>query len=71
MGQPWQNTTSRVPGPSTVPKVSTEWTRPRTASGPIARPLSSMRAKPYIASWKVREMTSSCCSRVSLLKFTA
>lgn len=36
-------------------------------SGTAHRPLS----RPYIASWKVREITSSCCSRVRLWKFTA
>lgn len=36
-------------------------------SGTARRP----SARPYIASWKVREITSSCCSRVRLWKFTA
>ena len=28
MGQPWKNTTRRIPGPSTVPKLSMEWIKP-------------------------------------------
>ena len=41
--------------------------RARGPSGTARRP----SARPYIASWKVREITSSCCSRVRLWKFTA
>ena len=73
MGQPWQKTTSRVPGPSTVPNDSREWTRPRVASGSTpsgAESVLSGRAT-YIDSWKVRAMTSFCCSRVSELNLTA
>src|SRR5699024_6034520 len=28
MGQPWKNTVRRIPGPSTVPKLSMEWINP-------------------------------------------
>lgn len=41
--------------------------RARGPSGTAHRPST----RPYIASWKVREITSSCCSRVRLWKFTA
>lgn len=51
------------------------WRRMRRQPEPSARDPSGTAgrpsARPYIASWKVREITSSCCSRVRLWKFTA
>ena len=80
IGQPCMNTTNRMPGPSTVPKLSVEWMRPVSA---IRIPPQTMRGAGvpapqigtdlsfYIDSWNVRAMTSFCCSRVSFTKFTA
>ncbi len=86
-----QNTTYRIPGPSTAPSDWMEWMRPVIVAQPFwwdrngwtRRKSGEYRRKPlrefsesrrnelpvrgrYTASWKVREMTSRCCSRLSL-----
>ena len=58
-------------GPTPIPREQSAARSARTFAGDGGRPLRWESSVVYMLSWKVREMTSSCCSFVRLWKFTA